>query len=156
MKHYCYYQAPIGDLLLVEENEKLEQLMFPSHYQGKQINPQWIKNEKPFTEVVRQLKAYFAGKLHSFSLDINPIGTEFQKRVWQELLKIPYGTTTYYGQLAEKIGNPKASRAVGMANGKNPIPVIIPCHRVIGKNGSLTGFGGGLKIKEQLLQLEKS
>ncbi len=154
VKHYCYYNAPIGDLLLVEENGKLEQLLFPSEQVGKQPEPQWIENEIPFADVISQLKAYFSGERTSFSLDLNPMGTRFQKQVWQELSKIPYGKTTHYGQLAEKIGNPKASRAVGMANGKNPIPIIIPCHRVIGKDKSLTGFGGGLDIKEQLLQLE--
>ncbi len=154
MKQYCYYQAPIGNLLLVEENGKLEQLMFPVQHQNKQRDSGWEKNRTPFLEVIKQLDTYFAGKSTSFSLDLSPAGTAFQRQVWQELSKIPYGETIHYGLLAEKIGNPKASRAVGMANGKNPIPIIIPCHRVIGKNGSLTGFGGGLEIKKQLLQLE--
>ncbi|MEE4364495.1 MAG: methylated-DNA--[protein]-cysteine S-methyltransferase, partial [Desulfotignum sp.] len=95
------------------------------------------------------------GKLTRFSLDTAPDGTDFQRRVWQALTQIPYGTTISYGELARRIGNPKASRAVGMANAKNPIPIVIPCHRVIGKNGRLVGFGGGLDIKEKLLALEQ-
>ncbi len=154
MKHYCYYLAPIGELLLVEEKGKLEQLMFPNHHQNKQINPEWKKDKSPFSKIIRQLDDYFSGKSTSFSLEMSPSGTDFQKRVWKELSKIPFGETIHYGLLAERIGNPNASRAVGMANGKNPIPVIVPCHRVIGKDGSLTGFGGGLDIKKQLLQLE--
>ncbi len=140
--------------MLVEENGRLEQLIFPVHHQKIQINPEWKILESPFSEVIKQLDGYFSGQSTSFSVDIHPIGTVFQKRVWQELSRIPYGSTINYGLLAKKIGNPKASRAVGMANGKNPIPVIIPCHRVIGKDGSLTGFGGGLEIKKQLLELE--
>lgn len=154
MKHYCHYKAPIGDLLLVEENGKLEQLLFPNQHEGKPIHPDWIEDKNRLTDVIRQLDAYFAGDLKAFSIQMNLIGTDFQKQVWTALSQIPYGTFTNYGQLAEEIGNPKASRAVGLANGKNPIPVIIPCHRVIGKNKTLTGFGGGLDIKEQLLELE--
>jgi methylated-DNA-[protein]-cysteine S-methyltransferase len=106
-------------------------------------------------EPVRQLRAYFAGELKDFDLPLAPKGTEFQQNVWAELCKIPYGETISYGELARRIGNPNASRAVGLANGSNPIPVVIPCHRVIGANGKLTGYGGGLPIKERLLALEK-
>lgn len=106
-------------------------------------------------EVIRQLHGYFSGELESFDLELSPQGTPFQQRVWKELLKIPYGETISYGELARRIGNPNASRAVGLANGSNPIPIIIPCHRVIGSNGKLTGYGGGLPIKERLLALEK-
>ncbi len=154
MKQFWFYQSPIGELLLVEEYGKLEQLVFPRHHQNREIDPQWVQNKDPFEDVIKQLESYFVGNLKEFSLNINPIGTEFQKQVWHHLLKIPYGTTTYYGELAKKIGNPKASRAIGMANAKNPIPVIVPCHRVIGKNGALTGFVGGLDTKEKLLKLE--
>ena len=104
---------------------------------------------------MRQLKAYFAGELENFDLPLSPQGTPFQQRVWGELQKIPYGDTISYGELARRIGNPKASRAVGLANGSNPISIVIPCHRVIGANGKLTGYGGGLPIKEKLLALEK-
>jgi methylated-DNA-[protein]-cysteine S-methyltransferase len=106
-------------------------------------------------ETVRQLRAYFAGELETFELDLAPEGTPFQQKVWSELLNIPFGETISYGELARRIGNPNASRAVGLANGSNPIPIIIPCHRVIGSNGKLTGYGGGLPIKEKLLALEK-
>ena len=106
-------------------------------------------------DAVRQLKAYFAGELENFDLSLSPQGTPFQQKVWSELQKIPYGKTISYGELARRIGNPKASRAVGLANGSNPISIVIPCHRVIGANGKLTGYGGGLPIKEKLLALER-
>ena len=106
-------------------------------------------------EALRQLRAYFAGDLEGFDLQLAPDGTPFQQKVWKALCKIPYGETISYGELAKRIGNPNASRAVGLANGSNPIPIIIPCHRVIGSNGKLTGYGGGLPIKEKLLALEK-
>lgn len=107
------------------------------------------------SEIIRQLNAYFAGKLESFDLPLAPEGTPFQQKVWKELCQIPYGETISYGELARRIGNASASRAVGLANGSNPIPIVIPCHRVIGSNGKLTGYGGGLDIKEKLLALEK-
>ncbi|HEY2544459.1 MAG TPA: methylated-DNA--[protein]-cysteine S-methyltransferase, partial [Candidatus Acidoferrum sp.] len=114
----------------------------------------WIEDKALFKEVIRQLEAYLAGKLQEFDLPLALDGTEFQLLVWQNLRKIPYGETTSYGQLAKRIGKPEASRAVGLANGSNPIPIIIPCHRVIGSNGDLTGFGGGLPLKKRLLALE--
>ncbi len=104
---------------------------------------------------MRQLRAYFAGELTEFDVRLAPRGTEFQLNVWQHLCKIPYGETISYGELARRVGNPRASRAVGLANGSNPIPIIIPCHRVIGSKGNLTGYGGGLLIKEKLLALEQ-
>ncbi len=106
-------------------------------------------------ETIRQLRAYFAGELEAFDLPLAPEGTPFQLKVWRRLCDVPYGETISYGELARRIGNPNASRAVGLANGSNPIPIIIPCHRVIGSNGSLTGYGGGLPIKEKLLALER-
>jgi len=151
---YCYFESPLGKLLLTG-NEVLEGLHFPT---GKtRIEPEndWIHDEALFLNAIDQLGAYFKGELTRFDLELNLQGTIFQKKVWQELVKIPYGETISYGQLAQKIGNPKASRAVGMANGKNPVSIIVPCHRVIGKNGSLTGFGGGLEVKKSLLDLEK-
>jgi len=105
-------------------------------------------------DVVDQLREYFAGKRTTFDLALIPQGTEFQVKVWNELRRIPYGETISYKQLAERIGKPKAVRAVGAANGANPIPIVIPCHRVIGNDGSLTGFGGGLPLKKRLLELE--
>ncbi len=103
---------------------------------------------------MKQLREYFAGKRADFDLPLAPEGTEFQRSVWRNLQDIPYGETISYGELAKRVGNPKASRAVGAANGQNPIPIVIPCHRVIGANGKLTGFGGGLPTKEALLALE--
>ncbi|MFJ9428129.1 methylated-DNA--[protein]-cysteine S-methyltransferase [Streptomyces sp. NPDC101490] len=109
---------------------------------------------RPFTEAVRQLDAYFAGELTEFDLPLHLIGTEFQRRVWAELCRIPYGETRTYGELADVLGNPGASRAVGLANGKNPVSVIVPCHRVVGAGGGLTGYGGGLDRKQRLLAFE--
>ncbi|GGY36454.1 methylated-DNA--[protein]-cysteine S-methyltransferase [Streptomyces tanashiensis] len=109
---------------------------------------------RPFGETIRQLDAYFAGELTEFDLPLNLIGTPFQLRVWEGLLRIPYGETRTYGELAEELGNPGASRAVGLANGKNPVSIIVPCHRVIGAGGSLTGYGGGLDRKQRLLAFE--
>ena len=114
----------------------------------------WVKDADPFKEVSLQLDGYFAGDRRQFDLALAPEGTEFQRRVWSALTEIAYGETWSYGELARHIGKPKASRAVGAANGQNPIPVIIPCHRVIGSSGKLTGFGGGLQTKEYLLGLE--
>lgn len=120
------------------------------------VADQWIKDSSQFKEACNQLDHYFAGRLTTFELPLAARGTEFQQSVWAELLNIPYGATTSYGAIAKTLGNPKAVRAVGNANGRNPIPVIIPCHRVIGSDGSLTGFGGGLPTKTFLLNLENS
>ncbi|MGW6566266.1 methylated-DNA--[protein]-cysteine S-methyltransferase [Streptomyces sp. NPDC054975] len=109
---------------------------------------------RPFGETVRQLDAYFAGELTAFELPLNLIGTPFQLRVWERLRHIPYGQTRTYGELAEELGNPGASRAVGLANGKNPVSIVVPCHRVVGASGSLTGYGGGLDRKRRLLAFE--
>jgi methylated-DNA-[protein]-cysteine S-methyltransferase len=114
----------------------------------------WVEDKRSFKEAIRQLQAYFAGKLTEFELPLILEGTEFQLLVWRNLQKIPYGETVSYGQLANRIGRPEAARAVGLANGSNPLPIIIPCHRVIGSNGELTGFGGGIPIKKKLLALE--
>ena len=154
VKQYCYYQSPIGTLLLIGTDGILEELHFPSSLEQVHIAEEWQNNEASFKQTLQQLAEYFAGKRQKFDLKISPKGTAFQERVWQELCRIPFGGTASYGEIAERIGNPKACRAVGMANAKNPIPIIVPCHRVIGKDGSLTGFGGGLEIKEQLLKLE--
>ncbi len=155
MKHYCYYHSPIGKLLLTGKDGILEALYFPNTSEEKHIADDWVYDESCFTEALLQLSEYFSGKRQAFDLRIAPKGTDFQKRVWQELQKIPFGRTASYGEIAERVGNSKACRAVGMANSKNPIPIIVPCHRVIGKDGSLTGFGGGLDIKKQLLKLER-
>lgn len=152
--YYRYLPTPIGDLLLAGDERALTLIGFPEGSMRKEPEPDWIYSDKPFGEACRQLTEYFAGKRTAFDVPIKPHGTEFQLRVLDELRKIPYGTTCSYAEIAERIGQPKAMRAVGAANGRNPIPVIIPCHRVIGSSGDLTGFGGGLPAKEALLRLE--
>ncbi|MBT3806856.1 MAG: methylated-DNA--[protein]-cysteine S-methyltransferase [Desulfobacula sp.] len=152
--HYCYFDSPLGKLLL-NGNQLLEGLHFPTGKTRIEPEKEWVYNEDLFLEAIDQLGAYFNGELTTFDLKLNARGTHFQKKVWQQLLKIPFGETISYGELAKRIGNPKASRAVGMANGKNPISIIVPCHRVIGKDGSLTGFGGGIEVKKNLIEMEK-
>ncbi|MBU6422065.1 MAG: methylated-DNA--[protein]-cysteine S-methyltransferase [Gammaproteobacteria bacterium] len=152
--YYCYLQTPVGQLLLAGGAQGLRHVDFQDGPHPAKPEPDWQKDEKPFREVIKQLKEYFAGQRRSFDLPLAPEGTDFQLKVWRALRGIPFGATWSYGQLAKRIGKPKASRAVGAANGQNPIPIIVPCHRVIGADGSLTGFGGGLKIKQQLLELE--
>ena len=153
--YYSYLKTPIGDLLLAGDEEGLELVSFPEGSMRRDPEPDWIYNDKPFAEAARQLTAYFAGELQDFDLPLKPSGTAFQLAVLDELTRIPYGTTTSYGDIAARIGRPKAVRAVGAANGRNPLPIIIPCHRVVGSSGKLTGFGGGLPTKEALLRLEK-
>jgi methylated-DNA-[protein]-cysteine S-methyltransferase len=155
MFSYTYLSSPIESLLLVADNAGLREITFPKNGEPASPQPDWREDSSPFTEPIRQLLAYFAGNLETFNLPLAPQGTPFQQKVWDELLNIPYGETVSYGQLAQRIGNPNASRAVGLANGSNPIPIVIPCHRVIGANGKLTGYGGGLPIKEKLLALER-
>jgi len=152
--YYCYLDTPIGDLLLAGDDDGLALIGFPEGSMRRDADPEWIYNEKPFTEARRQLTEYFAGTRKDFDLALRPTGTEFQLRVLEELRKIPYGKTCSYSEIAERIGRPRAVRAVGAANGRNPIPIVIPCHRVIGASGDLTGFGGGLAAKEALLRLE--
>ena len=152
--HYHVMASPIGDLLMAGEADALQVVHFQGGVRPMQPPAQWVRDARPFREVVRQLEAYFDGKLRDFNLPLSPSGTDFQLKVWRTLQTIPYGETWSYGQLARRIRRPDAPRAVGAANGQNPIPVIIPCHRVIGADGSLTGFGGGLPIKQKLLALE--
>jgi methylated-DNA-[protein]-cysteine S-methyltransferase len=147
--------SPIGPLLLVADNSGLRQIVFPLNGKAAESEPDWHEDWSAFHEPIWQLEAYFKGELEIFDLRLAPEGTPFQQNVWRELCKIPYGETISYGELARRIGNPNSSRAVGLANGSNPIPILIPCHRVIGSNGKLTGYGGGLHIKEKLLALEK-
>jgi methylated-DNA-[protein]-cysteine S-methyltransferase len=153
--NYTRIESPLGPLLLVADEAGLRRIDFENGRQRAKADPAWKENAAPLKETVRQLNAYFAGKLENFDLPLAPQGTAFQLKVWQRLCDIPFGETMSYGELAKRIGNPKASRAVGLANGSNPIPIIIPCHRVIGSNGKLTGYGGGLPIKEKLLALEQ-
>jgi methylated-DNA-[protein]-cysteine S-methyltransferase len=152
---YEYLESPIGTLLLAADADGLQQILFSTNGRPARPDSVWQEDSSALGNVIRQLRAYFAGELEAFDLSLAPLGTPFQQKVWSELRKIPYGETISYGELARRIGNPNASRAVGLANGSNPIPIVIPCHRVIGSNGKLTGYGGGLPIKEKLLALEK-
>ncbi|MFF8506600.1 methylated-DNA--[protein]-cysteine S-methyltransferase [Streptomyces sp. NPDC015492] len=146
--------SPYDPLTLVAVDGVLSRL----HMTGQRHRPPeetfGAPDPRPFREAIRQLDAYFAGELTEFDLPLHLVGTEFQLRVWAELRRIPYGETRTYGELAELLGNPGASRAVGLANGKNPVGVIVPCHRVIGAGGGLTGYGGGLDRKQRLLAFE--
>ena len=151
---YHYHSTPIGELLLAGDGNYLSLLGFPSGKMQRRHEMDWKRDAAPFKEVCFQLDGYFAAERKEFDLPLLPAGTAFQESVWNALTKIPYGETWSYGQLAAHIGRPKASRAVGAANGMNPIPVIIPCHRVIGSSGKLTGFGGGIETKQYLLGLE--
>jgi methylated-DNA-[protein]-cysteine S-methyltransferase len=154
MMYYTFLETPIGDLLLAGDEQGLSLIGFPEGSMRREPEPDWVYSEDLFSAAREQLTAYFDGTLKEFDLPISPNGTEFQLEVLAELQKIPYGTTTSYGDIAKRIGRPKAVRAVGAANGRNPLPIIIPCHRVVGSNGALTGFGGGLPTKEALLRLE--
>jgi methylated-DNA-[protein]-cysteine S-methyltransferase len=151
---YTRIESPVGPLVLAASDAGLHHVLFGNSKRAK-LDPEWREDAGPSREAVQQLRAYFAGELEDFDLRLAPEGTDFQKNVWHKLCGIPYGGTISYGELAKRVGNPKASRAVGAANGQNPIPIIIPCHRVIGSDGKLTGFGGGLPIKEKLLALEQ-
>ena len=151
---YCELSTRIGRLLLAGDEAGLRRISFQSGLRPAQVAEGWQRTEEPFREAITQLDAYLAGRLERFDLALAPEGTPFQREVWSALRAIPYGKTVSYGELARQLGRPAASRAVGAANGRNPIPIVIPCHRVIGADGSLTGFGGGLAIKRQLLDLE--
>jgi methylated-DNA-[protein]-cysteine S-methyltransferase len=156
--YYCYVNSPIGKLLLTGDGSSLTGLYMEEHKHGPDSKAGWIEDPAatPFPQTVQQLERYFSGELTDFDVPIKFAGTEFQKLVWQHLCEIEYGTVISYAELARRIGKPKAFRAVGLANGKNSISIIVPCHRVIGANGALTGYGGGLNRKSALLQLEKS
>ena len=151
---YTYIESPVGSLLIAGTDEALHFLSFPAGHKAFGPQPDWHRTDAPFHEVRRQLDAYFAVDLREFDLPRYFGGTAFQNSVWRYLKGIPFGETRSYGQIAADVGRPAASRAVGAANGSNPIPIILPCHRVIGQKGSLTGFGGGLPVKEFLLRHE--
>ena len=149
--------SPIGRLRLIASGDELVGIWFEQGRDaGKQAGDLVEGTSPVLDDTRRQLEEYFRGERREFDLPLAPQGTEFQQRVWRRLREIEYGTTTTYGALAQELGNPNASRAVGLANGSNPIPIVIPCHRVIGANGTLTGFGGGLPIKSALLALERA
>src|SRR5882724_533053 len=152
--YYTWFDSPVGSLLLAGSSAGLKLVSFGAGNRARSVDPEWQVDNAAFVEVVAQLQAYFGGKRKNFELDLVLEGTDFQKKVWTALQEIPYGETISYKKLAESVGSPKAVRAVGAANGANPMPIIIPCHRVIGNDGSLTGFGGGLPLKKRLLELE--
>lgn len=153
--HYRTMDSPVGLLTLAGRDGRLMHLrMVDQTYEPSREG--WENDDTAFADAVDQLAAYFAGERTNFDLELDMVGTQFQRRVWQALQTIPYGQTCSYGEIARQIGSPGASRAVGLANGHNPIGIIVPCHRVIGANGSLTGYGGGLDRKRALLELERS
>jgi len=175
---YTLHDSPIGKILLAGTPQGIQHIAFNSKSPGqtpsksannttssasnapraknaKLPEDTWLKNAQPFSNACKQLDEYFAGTRTTFNLSLAPIGTEFQQQVWQQLLQIPFGDTCSYSDIANRLDNPKASRAVGAANGANPLPIVVPCHRVIGANGKLTGFSGGLAIKDWLLAHER-
>ena len=152
---YTAMESPIGEIFIAQSAKGLTHIRFASSTKPELPLANWKFVNDPESEPVNQLKAYFKGTLRDFSLPLDLQGTPFQLKVWEALQKIPYGQTISYSELARRIGKPKAVRAVGGANGKNPIPLVVPCHRVIGSDGSLTGYGSGIHIKSMLLELEK-
>ncbi len=158
---YIWMKSPVGKLLLVADEEGLLEVAFAEGRTAPIVDPSWIDvsgtcDGALLREPVRQLDAFFHGELRDFDLLLKPRGTAFQQRVWKLLCEIPFGETISYGELARRAGNPAASRAVGLANGSNPIAIVIPCHRVIGSNGKLTGYGGGLDNKRWLIDFERN
>jgi len=152
---YTMMPSPVGRLMLAGYEDALQCLSFTMGSRAREPEADWREDAGPFRECIGQLNQYFAGERRTFDFPLAPQGTSFQLQVWRELQQIPYGVTISYGEMARRIGNPSASRAVGLANGANPIAIIVPCHRVIGASGKLTGFGGGLDIKQRLLDLEQ-
>jgi methylated-DNA-[protein]-cysteine S-methyltransferase len=153
---YTTLESPVGELRLTSDGRSLTGLYLEAHGGEplKGADPGWERDEAPFRDAITQLRAYFAGTLRAFDLPLAPAGTDFQKNVWSALAAIPFGETRSYGAIAREIGRPGAARAVGLANGSNPISIIVPCHRVIGADGTLTGYGGGLDRKRWLLAHE--
>ena len=155
MTYYTYMESPVGRLLLAGDETGLQRVAFAEGGKALEPEPDWHEDDRPLQQAVEQLKAYFAGDLRTFDLPLRMEGTPFQLAVWRALQDIPYGETASYGEIARRVGTPQGSRAVGLANGSNPIAIVVPCHRVIGSNGKLTGYGGGLNNKETLLALER-
>lgn len=151
---YDELPSPVGVLRLLADDQGLREIWFERGKHQKSPLPSWRRATEPLAQARQQLEEYFAGTRRQFDLPLRPHGTPFQLEVWWELARIPYGATISYGELARRIDQPLAMRAVGAANGRNPLPIVLPCHRVIGSDGSLTGFGGGLPTKRYLLSLE--
>jgi methylated-DNA-[protein]-cysteine S-methyltransferase len=153
--YYTHIESPVGRLLLAASDAGLHAIEFHAARHAVSRSAEWLEGDHPLLRTAAaQLREYFAGTRRTFDLPLAPDGTDFQRRVWQTLATIPYGQTISYAELASRVGKPSASRAVGAANGRNPLPIVLPCHRVIGANGALTGFGGGLPTKRFLLELE--
>ncbi len=148
--------SPVGELTLLSDGERLTGLYMHEQKRGPDIDPAWVIDAAPFERVREQLDAYFAGELREFDIELGLRGSEFQVAAWQELCRIPYGETITYAELARRIGKPAAVRAAGAANGRNRLGIIVPCHRVIGANGTLTGYAGGLERKRWLLDFERT
>jgi methylated-DNA-[protein]-cysteine S-methyltransferase len=151
---YTIISSPLGRLLLAGDGEVLSGLAIQDGPRPRPIDPRWKVDPDAFPDAREQLQEYFHGERRQFTVGLSLSGTPFEQRVWRALQEIPYGVTVSYGRLAARIGDPRAARAVGLANGRNPIAVVVPCHRVIGADGTLTGFGGGLARKHYLLELE--
>jgi methylated-DNA-[protein]-cysteine S-methyltransferase len=152
---YTTIPSPLDDLLLVGDDEGLAGLYTVEHRGGPAVGPSWVRDPAPFVEARAQLEAYFAGELEEFDLRLAPRGTPWQLRVWEALRAIPYAATASYSEIAARVCTPAAARAVGHANGRNPLSVVVPCHRVVGADGRLTGYGGGLERKRWLLDHER-
>jgi methylated-DNA-[protein]-cysteine S-methyltransferase len=148
--------TPVGEMMVIGDDDAVHFVHLPDSYVRREFDTDRAGEPAAVGAALEQIDAYFRGDLKEFSLPLDPAGTEFQRTVWLALADIPFGETESYGELATRVGNPKACRAVGLANGRNPIPLVLPCHRVIGANGSLTGYGGGLELKQRLLDHERS
>ncbi|HSK09105.1 MAG TPA: methylated-DNA--[protein]-cysteine S-methyltransferase [Vicinamibacterales bacterium] len=155
MLDYVWEESPVGRLLIAADDEGLRFVLFAAGRSRVEPGSGWREDGTRLADAVRQFREYFAGRRREFSLRLAPEGTPFQKRVWAELLTIPYGQTISYGELARRVSCPGGSRAVGLANGANPLSIVVPCHRVIGSDGRMTGYGGGLNNKGWLLGLER-
>jgi methylated-DNA-[protein]-cysteine S-methyltransferase len=151
---YTILDSPVGELLLAGDGRQLHRLAFHSNAAPAVVDPSWRRSAEAFAPVSRQLEEYFAGSRRTFDIELAFDGGTFDRTVWHALLEVPYGETVSYGELARRIGTPDRARAVGSANARNPIALVVPCHRVIGADGSLTGYGGGLERKRLLLELE--
>lgn len=152
--YYSFVPTPVGDFLVVGTESELQFTAFSSGKQKRPINDSWVRDAAPIASAIEQIQAYFSGERTEFDLSYHAEGTPFQQAVWNLLEQIPFGTTLTYGAIAEKLNRTGGAQAVGAACGSNPLPIVIPCHRVIGTDGSMTGFGGGLPIKHQLLNHE--
>jgi methylated-DNA-[protein]-cysteine S-methyltransferase len=156
MIRYARYPSPLGEVIVIANDAGIWSVDFVDAKYARRIDPEWIEDPQssPLRECIRQLAEYFAGKRRDFDLPLAPRGTPFQERVWNEIARVPYGKTISYGELAKRAGAPGQARAAGAATGRNPVGVVIPCHRIVGADGSLTGYAGGLDRKQRLLELE--